>query len=268
MRFPRIACALFVVASAAFSSAAQSQTPADAQPPPPPEPPGAAPMPPTPESKPTPPEETPSVPPAEAPNAPPSEIAKPQEEESPEPGAPRLHIEADRPGVRLLRIDQAISNGLGEAILVRTVCVAPCDQVVDGRRGQTFFLGAEGMVPSRGFALARIGGDVTARVDGGSMAARQVGYLFAAFGGTGVIGGSIMLGVGYSAGGKSFSSEGKVQEGTSAALTTGGLVTLCVGAAVLATGITLVLTSKTSLSLVQAGSKSAGVKLEMGRLVF
>ncbi len=207
------------------------------------------------------------APPAFAQEAPPDAPPAPP---TPEPvkGAPRIHIEADRPGVRLLRIDGVISNRAGEGILVRTACKAPCDEVVDGRKKQAFFFGAEGMVPSRSFLLSPIGGDVVAHVDGGSMVARQLGFLFGGFGGAGVIGGAIMLGVGYGADGGTLSGEGKVTEGENTSLTTGGLITLGVGVALVATGITLVLTSKTQIKLVQATPKSAGVRLEMGRIVF
>jgi len=223
------------------------------------------------------PDQAPPIPEAASPEAPPAGIAPPvnptpqapppSEVARPEKGAPRLHIEADRPGVRLFRIERAISNDMGEGLLIRTACAAPCDKVVDGRKGQTFFFGAEGMVPSRGFLLQPISGDVTARIFGGSFIARQVGFLLAGFGGAGALGGGIMLGVGYNAKG-TLSSGGKVQDGQNSALTTGGFIALGVGAAMVATGITLVLTNKTRISLVQASPTSAGVWLEGGTLVF
>lgn len=188
-------------------------------------------------------------------------------EAPPTKGAPRLHIEADRPGVKLLRIERTIADEMGEGNLVRTACDAPCDRVVDGRKKQTFFLAAEGMVPSRGFQLSSLDGDVDLRLRGGSFVARQLGYLFGGFGGVGLLGGAVMLGFGY-AGGGTISGDGKVQAGENTNLQTVGWVTLGAGAALAVTGVVLVLTSKTSVEIVQGNAKTAGVRLEMGRISF
>lgn len=169
--------------------------------------------------------------------------------------------------MKLLRIDGVISDDEGEAILVRTACVAPCDKVVEGRKGQSFFVGAPGMMPSRGFGLESYHDDLTVHVDGGSMAARQGGYLASALGGVAMAGGGIMLAFGYG-GSDSRLSDGKIVEGRNPALTTGGFVAIGAGAAVLATGIVLVATNSTSIELVSATPRSAGVRFEGGRVVF
>ncbi|MDC0741740.1 hypothetical protein [Polyangium mundeleinium] len=277
----RSACLASVLAALAFAPPAFAQAipgPPDA----PAAPPGAPPTPPAPGQDPA----SPKVPEAAEPTAPPSGIAKPEEPkpappavepakepahepaQAPGKGTPRIHIEADRPGVKLLRIAGVVSDQAGEGIFVRTACDAPCDRIVDGRKNEVFFFGADGMVPSRGFLLSNVGGDVVANVDGGSFLGRQLGFLFGGFGGAAVLGGAIMLGVGYSADGATLNSEGKVIQGENKALTTGGFVTLGVGAALVATGITLVLLNKTEIKLVQATPKSAGVRLSMGRIVF
>ncbi|MDC3981352.1 hypothetical protein [Polyangium jinanense] len=272
----RSACLASVLVALAFAPSAFAQAvpgPPDA----PAAPPGA---PPTPGQDPA----SPKVPEAAEPTAPPSGIAKPEEPPPPAPppaaepakepaqepgkGTPRIHIEADRPGVKLLRISGVVSDRAGEGIFVRTACEAPCDRIVDGRKDQVFFFGADGMVPSRGFVLSNVGGDVVAHVNGGSFFGRQLGFLFGGFGGAAVLGGAIMLGIGYSADGATLNNEGKVTQGENRALTTGGFVTLGVGAAMVATGITLVLLNKTEIKLVQATPKSAGVRLQMGRIVF
>ncbi|MRG95367.1 hypothetical protein [Polyangium spumosum] len=241
------------------------------------QPPGAPPTPPVPGQE-APPD--PQVPEAAEPTAPPSAIAKPEGTppaaepakepavEAPGKGTPRIHIEADRPGVKLLRIDGVVSDREGEGILVRTACEAPCDQIVDGRQKRVFFFGGDGMVPSRSFFLSDVGGDVVAHVDGGSFLGRQLGFLFGGFGGAAMIGGAIMLGIGYGADGATLSGEGKVTQGENKSLTTGGFVTLGVGAALVATGITLVLLNKTEIKLVQATPKSTGVRISGGRILF
>lgn len=183
-------------------------------------------------------------------------------------GLPRLHIEANRSHVRLMRIERVMSDDAGEGILVKSVCTMPCDQVIDGRRRQTFFFGAEGMVPSRGFRMANMQGHVVARVDGGSIVARQTGFLLGGFGGAAMLGGITMLGVGYGLGGTHLSSEGKIVEGPNPNLTTGGFVTLGIGAALVTTAVILVLTAKTKITLFQAEDASARVSFEMGQLRF
>jgi hypothetical protein len=194
----------------------------------------------------------------------PVENPAPPAEKTAEKGRPHLRIEADRPGVRLLRIDRVMSDDMGEGMLVKTICTAPCNQVIDGRRRQTFFFGADGMVPSRGFRLARLDGNIVARVQGGSIVARQVGYLFAGFGGAAVIGGATMLGVGYSQNGTHLSSEGKIVEGPNPAIRTGGFITLGIGTAMVTTAVILVLTAKTKISLIQADDQSARLSFENG----
>ncbi|MDI1477356.1 hypothetical protein [Polyangium sp. y55x31] len=270
----RSACVASVLVALAFAPSAFAQAI-----PGPPDAPAVPPTPPAPGQD----KESPKVPEAAEPTAPPSGIAKPEEPplaappaaepakeaaEAPGKGTPRIHIEADRPGVKLLRISGVVSDRAGEGIFVRTACEAPCDRIVDGRKDQVFFFGADGMVPSRGFLLSNVGGDVVAHVDGGSFLGRQLGFLFGGFGGAAVLGGAIMLGIGYSADGATLNSEGKVTQGENKSLTTGGFVTLGVGAAMVATGITLVLLNKTEIKLVQATPKSAGVRLQMGRIVF
>lgn len=197
----------------------------------------------------------------------PTESAPPPAQAPAEKGLPHVRIEADRPGVRLLRIDRVMSDEMGEGMLVSTVCTAPCDQVIDGRKRQTFFFGAEGMVPSRGFRLARLNGHIVAHVQGGSIVARQLGFLFGGFGGAAAIGGATMLGVGYSQD-THISNEGKIAEGPNPTLTTGGAITLGIGAAMVTTAVILVLTAKTKISLVQADNQSARITFENGVLRF
>ena len=277
----RASCLASVLVALAFAPPAFAQ--AIPGPPDSPEvPPGAPPAPPAPGQDGT----SPQIPEAAEPTAPPSGIAKPeappappaaepakepaQEPAAEEPGkgTPRIHIEADRPGVKLLRITGTVSDRAGEGLFVRTACDAPCDRIVDGRKDQAFFFGADGMVPSRSFLLSNVGGDVVAHVDGGSFLGRQLGFLFGGFGGAAVLGGGVMLAIGYTADGATLSGEGKVTQGENRSLTTGGFVTLGVGAALVATGISLVLLNKTEIKLVQATPKSAGVRISGGRLLF
>ncbi len=83
-------------------------------------------------------------------------------------GAVRVHIETKHPGVEL-REEQPGA----ESFVV--VCRQPCDRVVDGRDGRSFFFAGEGITPSPTFALDRRRGDVTAAVKPGSAGLRTGG---------------------------------------------------------------------------------------------
>jgi hypothetical protein len=194
----------------------------------------------------------------------PADIAPAPTAPIPQKGLPRLHIDADRPGVRLLKISRVMSDNEGEGMLVKTICTAPCDQVIDARKRQTIFFGAEGMVPSRGFKLAPLEGDIVAHVHGGNIVARQLGFLLGAVGGVAMLGGATMLGVGYSQNSAHLSNEGKIVQGPNPTLTTGGLITLGVGTAMVTTAIILVLTAKTHITLVHADDKSARITFDHG----
>lgn len=186
----------------------------------------------------------------------------------PQKGLPRLRIDADRAGVRLMRIERAMSDDMGEGILVKTVCAAPCDQVIDARKRQTFFFGADGMVPSRGFKMAKLDGDIIAHVRGGSIVARQMGFLIGGFGGAAVLGGATMLGVGYAQNGTHLSNEGKIVEGPNPTLTAGGFIALGIGVAMVTTAIVLVATAKTRITLVHADDKAALIRFDRGAFRF
>lgn len=269
MQPSRVLGALVAISSACLAGPALAADPPAAEAPvvPPPAaltPPEAAPPPPPPPA-----EAPPTPPPVAAPQAAPAAPNGAPDGAAPAAGKgmPRVHIEADRENVRLMRID-AIYSGLdGEGIMVHPVCKAPCDEVVDAREGHTYFLAGPGMIPSRGFRLKNTTGDVTARVDGGSATARNTGWLLAGFGGAALVGGAILLPMGL-AGNPVLGSDGNVAQDDRTAMTTGGAIALGAGAALVATGVVMIVTSKTSLELVRGKDRSAGVRLENGRIVF
>ncbi|MBL9099492.1 MAG: hypothetical protein JNL82_00975 [Myxococcales bacterium] len=84
------------------------------------------------------------------------------------PGAPRLHIELTRPvDLKLFEVAGEVHSfimGPFSADAIRPVCVAPCDLVVDGSRGQSFFFDGKRVTKSREFSLSEYNGDVVARV--------------------------------------------------------------------------------------------------------
>jgi hypothetical protein len=86
-------------------------------------------------------------------------------------GVPRLHIELARPvDLTLFEVAGEVSSffmGPFTASAVRPVCVAPCDLVVDGRRGQSFYFDGKRVTKSKEFTLSDRSGDVVARVKPG-----------------------------------------------------------------------------------------------------
>src|SRR5271168_2597400 len=77
----------------------------------------------------------PSAPPPPPPSA---------EGTAPASGSPRVHIQTDWPGIGLQQVTASmVVVGYGGAAygqLSRQVCIAPCDQVVDTRGAEAFFL--------------------------------------------------------------------------------------------------------------------------------
>ena len=107
------------------------------------------------------------------------------------PGAPRLHIELTRPAdLKLYEVTGEFSGfnyrGFSSGTTSAPVCAAPCDRVIDGRRGQSFFFNGDHVLKSRQFSLTEHSGDVVARVKPGRPARRVGGIIGLALGGAGL----------------------------------------------------------------------------------
>ncbi|MBZ5715774.1 hypothetical protein [Nannocystis pusilla] len=107
--------------------------------------------------------------------------------EPPPAAGTRLHIETTRPAdVQLFEITgETIATGYvsggGTATIrgihYRPVCTSPCDKVVDGSQGQSFFFGGPGVTTSKRFALLGQPGDLTAKVKPGRRGLRTGGVI-------------------------------------------------------------------------------------------
>lgn len=115
-------------------------------------------------------------------------------------GKPRVHLELTRPrDVKLYEVSsEIVASGYYTSMYgmqFRTVCSAPCDKVIDGTRGQDFFL-ASGqsamMTGSRRFSLDGKQGDVTLRVKPGSGGLRIVGAILLGIGIGCLVGGAVL----------------------------------------------------------------------------
>lgn len=116
------------------------------------------------------------------------------------PGQPHVHLELTRPRpVTLFEVDsEIVASGYNASmygVKFRSVCAAPCDTIVDGSRGQEFFLGTgEGAVwtASRKFTLVDREGPLHIRVRPGSRALRIAGAIVLGIGIGAAIGGAVL----------------------------------------------------------------------------
>jgi hypothetical protein len=105
-------------------------------------------------------------------------------------GAPRIHIVSDRP-ITLHGATPDLPGSFGRYQPV--ACVAPCDQVVDGRGGQFFYFAGDEIPRSDTFRLAEKNGDVRVSVSAGNYAMRSVGNTGIVLGTIGAAVGGILL---------------------------------------------------------------------------
>ena len=159
------------------------------------------------------------------------------------PGRPQLHIESSKPRqVRLYEVQGTalVTPGMSwghhaQAQQVRPVCTAPCDRVIDGTYGQSFFFGGEGVTPSRRFTLDEHDGPMTARVRPGRPGVLVGGILLTSMSIAPLISGSIFVSL----------SEGP----TTIRTRNTGITLSAVGASMLISGIIMVALGRTRVEL-------------------
>ena len=174
------------------------------------------------------------------------------------PGAPFIHVESDWPDVQLGRIDSeplsaTSAANLGATIaagLVRPVCRAPCDRIVDGRDGTRFVFISPGMVPSDPFFLDNKNGHLVARVQGGSVGKRLGGFMLTTFGGVMTLSGIAVLGLAL--------GTYTLNDPDARPLGAAGGVVFGLGAAQLVPGIMLLANSGTHVEITPDGSVAMG----------
>lgn len=192
---------------------------------------------------------------SDAPAAPEAAPAPAQER----PAGPRLHIEPTRDTrVDLFEITaEVVASGYNttvRGIAYRPVCTSPCDDIIDGARGQSFFFGGDGVTTSPRFTLSGYSGDVVASVKPGRRGLRVGGLLAASFGAAGVITGGTLFAV------------ANIRSTRTTVDEMGGLVTtttkpnyapataiLVTGAALLVGGIVMYVLGRTTFKLSQRG---------------
>jgi len=161
-------------------------------------------------------------------------------EPSTQPGVPRIHIATEDPRVQLRRYNWAATTGdarSGATSLAEIVCRAPCDEVIDGRRGEEFFFGGTGVSPSSHFQLFDKQGDLTAEVKPGSRLKRTGGLV------------SLFIGAGFATGGGLLLADDAAGTGNVSHLGVAGGVALGIGAVALIAGAVLFASGETDHTL-------------------
>ena len=117
------------------------------------------------------------------------------------PGRPHVHIElvGNRP-IKLFEIDNEILasgyNSTSYGIQFRSICVAPCNRVIDGSRGQSFFLAtarSPTWTASRKFSLDDRVGSVRLIVRPGNAGLRIAGAVLLGIGLGALISGAVVV---------------------------------------------------------------------------
>jgi hypothetical protein len=150
-------------------------------------------------------------------------------------GVVRIHVATSRSGVRLVRGIPGMPRGMNAP-----VCSAPCESLLDGRSGQSFYFDGEGLSESEPFYVNDRRGDVYAQVSAGSSALRVAGWQLIWVGVLGMSAGVALLPVG-------LIENGNHENGST--LVTGGAIALGAGTAVLVGGIVMVVAGRTSFTL-------------------
>lgn len=114
-------------------------------------------------------------------------------------GMPQVHLKTTTTGLTLNEVGTTVAIGgwgLISGTLSHPVCAAPCDRVIDGRKGQSYFLGGPGIHPSSPFQLLEHGRDVSLDVKAGNSARHAGGVVTTVFGAIALGVGAVTLAVG------------------------------------------------------------------------
>ena len=159
------------------------------------------------------------------------------------PGRPHMHIETTRP-VRLFEVSGQVFNAgprwghYPQAQQARPVCRAPCDRVIDGSAGQSFYFGGEGITPSRRFTLDEHDGPLLARVKPGRAGVLVGGVLFTSLSIAPLLTGTLFLSL----------SQHRAPDG-SHGTRDAGIALSVVGASTLITGILMIALGRTRVEI-------------------
>jgi hypothetical protein len=181
-------------------------------------------------------------------------------------GVVRLHVDTPEPvGVYSRSVATGTVNGYAiTATLDAPVCVSPCDKVLDGSDGSTFFVRGDGVPDSNQFSLAGMKGDADLHVKPGSRGLRTGSILLYVLGGAAVVAGATGIVVGYSGAPYSttLNADGSVSTSKTlfGDLRTPSIVVTAVGGAAIVGAIVMAVVGRTHAELEPEPAKSGAIK--------
>ena len=154
-------------------------------------------------------------------------------------GVSRVHILSEEKVQLHEELDTQYAQAGAYAVALtrgRVACTSPCDQTIDGSRGQKFVVAGDGVPASKPFYLNEASGETTVKVEPGSTGRAAGGGVLVTVGTLGAITAATLLIV------------GGVSDSASNLSTIGG-VTLGASATALVGGIVLIATSGTDVEI-------------------
>jgi len=181
-------------------------------------------------------------------------------------GVVRLHVDTPNP-VRVYERASATGTVNGYAVtatLDAPVCVSPCDKVLDGSDGSTFYIRGNGVPESNQFSFDGMKGDADLHVKPGSPALRAGGWVLAGLGMLGVAVGAVGILEGYM--GTPYSSTLNSDGSVSTSKTFAGsirmpaIITTAVGGVAMVGGLIMVISGRTHIQLEAQPDKTGAIK--------
>ncbi|MEJ7734986.1 MAG: hypothetical protein WKG00_38080 [Polyangiaceae bacterium] len=155
-------------------------------------------------------------------------------------GVSRVHISSEEKVQLHEELDTQYAQAGAYAVAVtrgRVACTSPCDQTIDGSRGQKFVVAGDGVPASRPFYLNEASGETMVKVDPGSPGRGAGGGVLVTIGTLGALTAATLLIV------------GAVNDSPSSNLSTIGGITLGASATALVGGIVMIATSGTDVEI-------------------
>jgi hypothetical protein len=143
-------------------------------------------------------------------------------------GVSRVHILSEEKVQLHEELDTQYAQAGAYAVALtrgRVACTSPCDQTIDGSRGQKFVVAGDGVPASKPFYLNESSGETTVKVEPGSTGRATGGGVLVTVGTLGALTAATLLIVGgVSDSGSNLSTIGGVTLGASATALVGGIV--------------------------------------------
>lgn len=181
-------------------------------------------------------------------------------------GVVRLHVDTPNP-VRVYERASATGTVNGYAVTATVdapVCVSPCDKVLDGSDGSTFYVRGDGVPTSREFSFAGMNGDADLHVKPGSPALRTGGWVLTGLGIAATVVGATGMLIGYVGAPYSttLNTDGSVSttKTFSGDVRTPSIIIAAAGGVAIVGGIVMIVNGRTNIQLDAQPDKTGAIK--------